>query len=152
MVFMQQHHLQQVTRHVIYVTTSKILLLLFCIWTSYVSLGEYMILILKFYTVSVSLHDVTNFLNHKTFSRKQVSNFYRENMTSFLNYVTATLRALFAWRCSFSLSSFPVYPSHIFHVMTYKVFSGDFILVEGKVRSSSRGQEVKDLMPFSLFG
>ena len=27
-------------------------------------------------------------------------NFYRENMTSFLNYVTATLRALFAWRGS----------------------------------------------------
>ena len=23
--------------------------------------------------------------------------FYRENMTSFFNYVTATLRALFAW-------------------------------------------------------
>ena len=29
--------------------------------------------------------------------------FYRENMTSFLNYITAMLRALFAWRSSFSL-------------------------------------------------
>ena len=28
--------------------------------------------------------------------------FYRENMTSFLNYVTATLRTLYAWRGSFN--------------------------------------------------
>ena len=30
----------------------------------------------------------------------RVQIFYRENMTSFLNYVTATLRALFSWRDS----------------------------------------------------
>ena len=62
-----------------------------------------MVLILKFYTVSVRLRDITNFLNHETRQSKHVSNFYRENMTSFLNYVTATLRALFAWRGSFIL-------------------------------------------------
>ena len=34
------------------------------------------------------------------FKQTRVNYFYRENMTSFLNYVTATLRALFAWRGS----------------------------------------------------
>ena len=31
------------------------------------------------------------------FKQTLVNIFYRENMTSFLNYVPATLRALFAW-------------------------------------------------------
>ena len=63
-------------------------------------------LILKFYTVPVRLRSVTNFLNHVTLQCKHVSNFFnRENMTSFLNYVTATLRALFAWRGSYRESS-----------------------------------------------
>ena len=35
------------------------------------------------------------------FKQTRVNFFYRENMTSFLNYVTATLRALFAWRGSY---------------------------------------------------
>ena len=35
-----------------------------------------------------------------SFQQTRVNFFYRENMTSFLNYVTATLRALFAWRGS----------------------------------------------------
>ena len=60
MVYMQQHHLQQVARHVIYVKICKILVLLFCIWTPYVSLSDYLVLILKFYTVPVRLH--TKFL------------------------------------------------------------------------------------------
>ena len=33
----------------------------------------------------------------------RVKIFYHENMTSLLNYVTATLRALFAWRGSFDM-------------------------------------------------
>ena len=37
------------------------------------------------------------------FKQTRVNCFYRENMTSFLNYVTATLRALFAWRGSYGL-------------------------------------------------
>ena len=52
-------------------------------------------LILKFYTVPVCLFDIKKSLNHKTLQSKHVSKFFfRENMTSFLNYVTATLRAL----------------------------------------------------------
>ena len=35
------------------------------------------------------------------FKQTRVNIFYRENMTSFLKYVTATLRALFAWRGSY---------------------------------------------------
>ena len=34
------------------------------------------------------------------FAHTRVNFFYRENMTSFLNYVTTTLIALFAWRGS----------------------------------------------------
>ena len=40
------------------------------------------------------------FKHESTFKQARVDFFYRENMTSFLNYVTATLRALFAWRGS----------------------------------------------------
>ena len=76
---------------------------------SYISLSKYLVLILKFYTVPVRLRDVTNFLNHETLQSKHVSILCRENMTSFLNYVTATLRALFAWRGSYNFSiQFPV--------------------------------------------
>ena len=35
------------------------------------------------------------------FKQTRVNFFYRKNMTSFLNYVTATLRTLFAWRGPF---------------------------------------------------
>ena len=84
-----------------YVTICKILLLLFCIWISHISLSNYFVLILKFYTVPVRLRSVTNFVNHETLQCKHVSKFFTaENMTSFINYVTATLRALFAWRGS----------------------------------------------------
>ena len=59
-------------------------------------------LILKFYTVLVRLNDVINIVNQNTLSCKHVSIiFYRENMTSFFNNVTATLRTLYAWRGSY---------------------------------------------------
>ena len=96
------------SRRGMYVTICKILLLLFCIWISHISLSNNFVLILKFYTVPVRLRSVTNFVNHETLQCKHVSNFfYRENMTSFLNYVTATLRALFAWRGSYSIIIYP---------------------------------------------
>ena len=57
--------------------------------------------IMKFYTVPMFLHAVTTVVNQKAFSSKHVSFFYCENMTSFLYYATATLRALFAWRGSY---------------------------------------------------
>ena len=60
-----------------------------------------MVLTFKLYTVPVLLDDVKKpFKPEKTFKQTRVNFFYRENMTSFLNYVTATLRALFAWRSS----------------------------------------------------
>ena len=43
-----------------------------------------------------------------SFKQTRVNFFFRENMTSFLNYVTATLRALFAWRGSNILESWAV--------------------------------------------
>ena len=45
------------------------------------------------------LHAIRNFVGQKAFSSKRVNFFYRENVTSFLNYVTATL---FAWHSSYS--------------------------------------------------
>ena len=101
MAHMQQGHSQQVWRHDVYVKTRKFLLLLFCIWTSYLSSSDCFVVILKFYTVLMFLHAVRKFVCPKAFSSKHVSTFYRENMTSFFNFVTATLRALFAWRGSF---------------------------------------------------
>ena len=59
----EYHHLQQLTHRGIYVTTCKIVLLLFCIWTSNVSLSAYKMFIFKSYTVPVHLHDITNFSN-----------------------------------------------------------------------------------------
>ena len=103
-VYRQKPHLQQVSCRGIYVTICKSLPLLFCIWISYIiSLSNYLVLILKLKTVPVRLRYVTNFLNHETLQSKHcVEIFYRENMTSFLSYVTATLRALFAWRGSYN--------------------------------------------------
>ena len=53
-----------------------------------------LVLILKFYTVQVRFQDINKVLNHKTVSSKHVLIFNYENMTSFLNYFTATLRTL----------------------------------------------------------
>ena len=69
---MQYRHLQQLTHRGIYVTTCKIVLLLFCIGTSNVSLSAYKMFILKSYTVPVHLQDITNFLNQKAFSSKHM--------------------------------------------------------------------------------
>ena len=60
----------------------------------YHSVTIYFKLTLKFYTVQVRLHDIINIVNQNVLSCKHVSIiFYRENMTSFLNNVTATLYA-----------------------------------------------------------
>ena len=85
---MQQRHFQQMWRRDVHVTTPKILLLLFWISTSYLSQSDYLVLFLNFYTVPIFSHAVRNFVNKKTVSCKQVSIFYRENMTS----ITAHLR------------------------------------------------------------
>ena len=114
MVYMQQQHLQQVPRCDIKVMTCKILLLLFYIWTSYVSRSDYLIPILKLHAIPVRLQDVTTFLFHKTISRKRVDFFYSENMPSYLNYVTGTLRTLFAWRSSY-IYAFNYYTSLPIH-------------------------------------
>ena len=71
-MYMQKRHLQQASRRDIYVTTCKILLLLFCIWTPYVFCSDYLMLILKFSTIPVGLHDIPSFLNYKTISIQQV--------------------------------------------------------------------------------
>ena len=56
---------------------------------------------MKVYPLPVHLHDVNNvFKPESTFKQTRVNVFTAKNMTSFLNYVTATLRALFAWRGS----------------------------------------------------
>ena len=65
MVNKQQCLLQQVSCLDICVTTCKILLLLFCIC-------DYLVLILKFSTVGVCMHDVTSFLIHETLLSKHV--------------------------------------------------------------------------------
>ena len=99
---------QQMWHRDVHVTTRTFFLPLFCTSISYLSHSDCLVVILKFYTVPRLLHAVANFVNQKTFSSKHVSNFfYRENMTSFLNYVTATLRALFAWRGSYMYNLHP---------------------------------------------
>ena len=97
-VYIKQHYLQQLLRHYIYVTACIILLRLFYIWTPYVSLSNYKVLILKFYIVPVRIHGVTKcFKLESTF--EQTRRFLSpKKKTLFLTYVTATLRALFVWR------------------------------------------------------
>ena len=81
--------------------TDKFLLLLFWKWSSYLSHSKCLVVIMKFYTVRMFLHALRNFLNQNAFQANTCQPFYRENMTSFLNYVTTTLRAIFAWRGSY---------------------------------------------------
>ena len=96
-------------------THTFFLLSLFCISMSYLSHSDCLVVILKFYTIPMFLHAVTNFVNEKAFWSKHVSIFfYRENMTSFLDNVTAALRAHFAWR-GINLKSYEV--SYIFYVL-----------------------------------
>ena len=94
---MQHCHLQQLSHPVIYITTYNILYMnIICNLHS-----DYMVLILKFYTVPMPFHDVKTFLNKRALSSKRVKFCYHKNMTSFLSYVTATQRALFAWHGSY---------------------------------------------------
>ena len=73
---------------------------------SHLSQSDYMVQTFKFYTVPVHMDNVKKtFKPENTFKQTRVNFLYRENMTSFLNYVTATLRALFAWRGSNDKSS-----------------------------------------------
>ena len=77
------------SRRDIYVTTCKIVLLLSCIFSSYVWLRDYLVLILKFYTVPVRLHDIKSFLNEKALSSKQLWQFFlmlRYNVISQLRH------------------------------------------------------------------
>ena len=60
MGYMQQSHLQRVSCCDIYVTTCKI--------SSYGSLSEDVVLILKFYTVPMCLHNVKNVVNQTALS------------------------------------------------------------------------------------
>ena len=66
----------------------------------YISHSDCLVLILKSDNVPMCLHAVKNVVNKKTFSCKHESTFYRKNMTSFLNYITATLRGFFPWRAA----------------------------------------------------
>ena len=105
MVYTQQHHLQrawhQITSCYLHNDMHNFSSII-CLWPSYISLSlrDYLMLILKFYTVSMCLQDVKHFVNQTelTFMQTCVNFFCRKNMTSFLNYVTATLWAPFAWR------------------------------------------------------
>ena len=65
-------------------------------WASHVTHSDSLIILSNFNNVPVPLHDVEHFKNKRTLSRKHLTIIYRENMTLFLNYVTATLMALFA--------------------------------------------------------
>ena len=58
-----------------YVMTRKFLPPLFCIWTSYLSHSDCLVVILKFYTILMFLHAVRIFINQKMFSSKTVSTF-----------------------------------------------------------------------------
>ena len=73
MEYKQQRHFQQMLRRDFLVTTRKFLLPLFCISVSYLSHSDCLFVILKFYTVPMFLHTVTNLINQKAFSSKHVS-------------------------------------------------------------------------------
>ena len=81
-------------------------LLFFCIWTSYLTQSDYLVLFLNFSTAPVPLKDIKTFKQESTFKQIRVNFFFCENMTSLLNYVTATLRTLFAPRGSYNFSIF----------------------------------------------
>ena len=66
---MQYSQFQEVWRLHVYVTTRKILLLLFHKGTSYLLYSECFIVIQKFYTVPMCLQTARNFLNHKQIRR-----------------------------------------------------------------------------------
>ena len=100
MVYMPQRHFQQVWSRDFYVTTCKNLFLLVFIWISHGKLTHYTVLILKIlYCSAVFLRHHKLLKPESSFKQTRVI-FYCETMTLFLNYATATPRALFAWRTS----------------------------------------------------
>ena len=66
---------------------TKFLLPLICIWTSYLSHSDCLVVFLSFYTVPMFIHAVRNHFQANT-----CQHFNRENMTSFFKYITSTLR------------------------------------------------------------
>ena len=66
----------------------------------YLSHIDCLVVILKFYTVDVFARREKFYKPENIFKQTLINFFKCENMTSFLNYVTAMLRALFAWRSS----------------------------------------------------
>ena len=100
MVYMPQRHFQQVWSRDFYVTTCKNLFLLVFIWISHGKLTNYTVLILKILYCSAAFLRHHKLLKPESSFKQTRVIFYCENMTLFLNYATATPRALFAWRTS----------------------------------------------------
>ena len=93
---LQQSHLQQLPRRVIYVTTYNILLLSFCIMNIICNAQWLYGANFEILHCSEAFSWRKTLFKQENFKQTRVDFFYRENMTSFLNNVTATLRALFA--------------------------------------------------------
>ena len=75
MTYMQQRHFQQIWRRDVHVTARNFLRPLFCKGTSNLSQSDYLVVILKLYTVPMFLHAVRNFVNRETVLSKHVSTF-----------------------------------------------------------------------------
>ena len=72
----------------------------FCyfVYEHHIYLTDCFVVILKFYTLPMFFACHQKLCKPESiFKQTCVNLFYHENMTSFLNYVTATLRALFVW-------------------------------------------------------
>ena len=106
MAYMQQHHFQQMWRHDDHVTTRKVLLQLFCIWTSYYLHSDCLVVNSEIHCFDVFSRRQKLCKPESIFKQTCVNFFYRQNMTSFLNYITATLRALFGWHGSNIIPNF----------------------------------------------
>ena len=95
----RQRHFQQVWRRNVHITTLKFLLLLFCISMNIIYISQWMFgdnsKILCYSNVFARRQK--RFNPESIFKQTRIKIVYRENMTSFLNYIKATLRALFAW-------------------------------------------------------
>ena len=96
MAYMQQRHFQQIWRRDVHVMTHKLLFPLFCIWATYLSHSDCLVVILRLYTDDFARHQKLC-KPENIFKQTHVNIFYSENITSFLNYFTAMLRALY-WR------------------------------------------------------
>ena len=72
---MQQSPFQQIWRRDVHVTKRKFLHPLFCIWTSYLSKSDCLVVILKFYIFSMILHAVRNQKPESIFQEAHVNFF-----------------------------------------------------------------------------